>query len=548
MTLRVLLLVLVGLAAAAQGEPRGPRGEPVDLSRYSAVYYVDQQRGDDFQGNGSREQPWESLMTALESVGTAGSTQRVAVLVSHGRYAQPTFVLKPQVDLFGGFASPGGERDIYAYATQLDGEDNFRIAIGANDARVDGFHFVRGRVRGKGAALLCDGTSPVIANCVFTRNRTLAPDNWNPPLLHERANDGGAVMCLNGAAPVFENCYFFDNATECGRGGALACDRQASPRITGCVFANNRAGLDDPMRSSDGGAISIFDGSRPELVGNVVVANEALARNDAGGIFVALWSSPRIANSVIVGNEGGDDAGGLFIGGQEHRYDAPFDAFPPADKFNVIVERNVFAGNANSWTNSGALRITMEARVRLAHNIIAANKGGLALERSEITAERNTVWQDWRFLEAKLPPGSSVFTGNVLKGPAGVISTNVGFSGNMVSADVPGNDNVGVADIFENDGIKGDITQMRFDAASMTTHVITAQPLPAGNLAGRVVLISNGRKIGQWRVIKEASGSSLVVWGRLRAVTKPETHFEILRTFRLRSDAPAGLGAMLNKP
>lgn len=548
MTFRVFLSAAVGLAALARAEPPGPRSAPVDLSPYAAVYYVDQQRGDDLRGNGSKAQPWASLMTALESVGAPEATRRAAILVSQGRYSQPTFALKPHVDLFGGFAAPGAGRDVYAHATLLDGEDSVRIALGANDTRVDGFHFVRGRVRGKGAALLCDGSSPRIANCFFTRNRTLSPASWNPPLLHQRANDGGAVMCLNGAAPVIEHCYFLENTTECGRGGALACDRNAAPRITRCVFANNRAGLDDPMRSSDGGAVSIFDGSRPELVGNVVVANEALSRNDAGGIFVALWSSPRITGNVIVGNDGGDDAGGLFIGGQEHRYDAPLDPYPPAEKFRVLVERNVLVGNANSWTNSGAVRITMEARVRLRHNLIAANKGGLALERSEITAERNTVWQDWRFLEDKPTLGPSLFTGNVLKGPAGSIEANVTFSHNMVEPKVAGAGNVEVADVFEDDDVTGDITQVRYDPLTMTTQIVTAQPLPTGDYAGRAVMIGNGQRNGQWRVIKAASDRSLVLWGRLRAVTQPQTRFEMLRSFRLRTDAPAGLGAVLNIP
>jgi len=548
MTLPVLLAAAIGAASAAQAGPRGPRNEPVDLSRYSAVYYVDQQRGDDLRGNGSRERPWATLVVALESVGTPVASQSAAVLVSQGRYAQPTFVLKPHVHLFGGFVVAGGARDIYAHATLLDGEDSARIAIGANDTRVDGFHFVRGRVRGKGGALLCDGTSPVIANCVFARNRTLAPARWDPPLLHETANDGGAVMCVNGAAPVFEHCYFFDNSTECGRGGALACDRRASPRIIGCVFANNRAGLDDPMRSSDGGAVSIFGGSCPEVVGNIVVANLNLNRNDAGGIFVALWSSPRIAENVIVGNYGDDDAGGLFIGGQEHRYDAPFDVFPPADKFNVVVERNVFVGNSNSSTNSGAMRITMESRVRLANNVIAANEGGLVLERSEVLAERNTVWQDWNFREDKATLGPSRFIGNVLKGPAGAVGAKVTFSDNMLGAKVTGTGNVAVADIFESDGLEGGIAQMQYDAATMTTRFLTTEPLPTAEFAGRAVLIGNGGKQGQWRVIKETAQDSITIWGRLRAVTKAPNHFEILRTFRLRPDAPAGLGAVLNNP
>jgi hypothetical protein len=329
----------------------------------------------------------------------------------------------------------------------------------------------------------------------------------------------------------------------------MACDRQASPRITGCVFVNNRAGLDDTMRSSDGGALSIFGGSRPEVVGNVVTANRALTQNDSGGIFVALWSSPRIVGNVIVGNYGDDDAGGLFIGGQEHRYDRPLDTYPPAEKFNVIVERNVFVGNSHHSTNSGAMRITMESRVRLAHNVIAANEGGVSIERSEVTAERNTIWQDWRFLKGKMTPGPSRFFGNVLREPAGPIEGNVILSNNMIEAKVPGVFNVPLADIFENDGVRGDITQISYDPTTMTTHIVTGQPLPAADYEGRPVCLGEKWDKGQWRVIKEASDNSMVLWGQLsRAVTHLPKHFEILRTFHLRPDSPAGLGAVPSNP
>ena len=89
---------------------------------------------------------------------------------------------------------------------------------------------------------------------------------------------------------------------------------------------------------------------------------------------------------------------------------------------------------------------------------------------------------------------------------------------------------------------------MRYDAATLTTHLVAAQPLPAADYEGRAVLISAGGKDGQWRVIKEATDRSLVLWGRLRAFSRPAKHFEILRRFRVRTDAPAGLGAVLDNP
>ncbi len=517
---------------------------PADTARFAAVLQVDQTHGDDIKGDGSVARPLRTLTRGLELAGRPTASAPVAICVSAGRYAEPTFALKPHVALFGGFAAPGGARDLRQHRTILDGEGAHRIAIGSDHASVDGFVFEGGRVRGKGAALLCDGVSPVVTNCVFTDNRTLIPAPWNPPLLHETANDGGAIMCVNGAAPRIENCLFYENSTECGRGGAVASDRGAAPEIRRTVFANNHAGLADPMRSSDGGAVSFFRNSNGVFEDNVVVANESLTRNDAGGVFVALWSAPRIVGNVFVANSGGDDAGALFLGGQEHRYDAPLDPYPAADRFRVVVERNLFVGNANSVGNSGAMRVTMETRARFAHNVIAENEGGFYLQRSEIEAERNTVWQDWNFFEDKASLGPSRFTGNILKGPVKSVEARVSFAQNAATANVPGGPHLPVEDIFLNDGAQGDLVQLRFDAAAGQTTVTTTADLPAGDWAGRAIrLTDNLAKGGQWRVIARVSGREIVLWGRLDAVTKSPKHFVVLRSFRLKPDAPAGLGA-----
>jgi hypothetical protein len=522
----------------------GPRTEAVTVGSYSVVHYVDQQRGSDEAGDGSIAHPWASLTHALEQAPAPG--QRCAVLVSQGRYHEPTLALKSRIDVFGGFASPGGARDVEKFATILDGGESQRIAIGADDTRIDGVQFANGRVRGKGAALLCDGVSPAVTNCVFTANRTVIPRDWEPPQLHLTANDGGAVMCLNAAAPRFEHCLFYHNSTECGRGGALACDRGAMPRIAWCVFANNRAGLDDPMRSSDGGAVSIFDRSGGEFIGNIVVANRSLTRNDAGGLFVALWSAPHLADNVIVGNDGGDDAGGLFVGGQEHRYGVPLDPYPPAARYTVVVERNVIVGNVNASRNSGALRVTMESRVRFADNVIAENIGAFYLQRSEINAERNTIWQDWRFVEDKPSLGPSRFTGNILRGPLdGKIEARATLTHNMAEPTAGGRDTLAVADVFVDDSVSGKITAIRFDPVTFTTIITTVDALPAKtNFAGRPILLGQ-RKNGQWHVVKTAADHTLVLWSRLEAETHPAAQFEILRSFTLKPDAPAGVGARL---
>lgn len=547
------LALAATLLAARAGVPAdvGPQSPAVDLAAYAQVRYVDGHRGDDVAGDGSRDKPWASLPHALENVGPPPANARAAILVAAGRYAQPTFALKSRVDLFGGYAPGGfaGARDVFVHATVLDGGELARIAFGADDARVDGFHFVRGRVRGKGAALFCDGVSPTFANCVFTQNRTQIPQPWNPAQLHETAHDGGAVFCTNGAAPRIEHCYFYDNTTECGRGAAIACDRRAAPRIVACVFANNRSGLDDPLRSSDGGAVSFFDGSVGELRGCVISANVALTRNDAGGVFVALWSAPHLADNVFTANDGGDDAGGLFIGGQEHRYGVPLDPVPPADKFNVLVERNVFVGNMNSSKNSGAMRVTMESRATFRDNVITENQGGFYLQRSEITAERNTIWQDWRFVEDKPSLGPSRLAGNIFKGPlAGKVEARASFSSNMAEADTAGSDAVALADVFEHDEVSGKIAGVRFDAAKFLTVISVGAELPPGaSLAGRALGLRQG-KSAQWRVIRSAAGREIALWGRLEPETHAAAEFTVLRTFTLRRDAPQGVGARVNSP
>lgn len=543
--LALALLLPLPLRAAVATDV-GPRSPPVDLSAYGRVLHIDGRHGDDVAGDGSAGRPWASLPHALEQAGNPAPGARVALLVAAGRYAQPTLLLKPRVDLFGGFAAGSGfrgPRDVQVHASELDGAEARRIAHAADDQRLDGFHLIRGRVRGKGAALHCDGVSPVVANCTFAGNRTLIPQPWAPAQLHETAHDGGAVFVTNGAAPRFEHCHFRDNATECGRGGALAADRGAAPHLVACVFTHNRSGLDDPLRSSDGGAVSFFDWSGGEIRGCIFSANTALSRNDGGGVFLALWSAPRISDCLFTANDGGDDAGALFIGGQEHRYGQPLDPYPPAERFHVQVERSVFVGNTNSTRNSGAMRITMEARVTFRDNVIAENQGGFYLQRSEIIAERNTVWQDWRFVEDKPTLGPSRLAGNILRGPlGGPLEARVALERNMAERAAGGAGTIAVADVFVDDGVAGKIVGLRFEPVSHTTILTVDRELASGTATGRVVGVGAGR-VSQWRVVQAARGRELALWGRLEPETRTVSEFTLLRTFKLRPDAPAGLGA-----
>ena len=199
----------------AAADSPGPRNQPCRL-QYRVVRYVSK-TGSDSAGDGSRTKPWATLPYALSQSASANAANRAAVLVAAGTYLGQTIELKPYVDLFGGHDPASWRRDIFRNASVLDGEGERRIALGADHARLDGFTILRGHVRGKGGAVLCDGVSPDIANNTFFENSTAAPENWKPAQMHETANDGGAIAVLNGAAPAIEHNLFARNTTENGR-------------------------------------------------------------------------------------------------------------------------------------------------------------------------------------------------------------------------------------------------------------------------------------------------------------------------------------------
>ena len=158
----------------------------------------------------------------------------------------------------------------------------------------------------------------------------------------------------------------------------------------------------------------------------------------------------------------------------------------------------------------------MESRAHFVGNVIAENKGGMYLQRSEIIAENNTVWQDWKFLEDKESLGPSYFSGNVLKGPVGPIEARVTFEGNMVGSSVGDGSRIPVADIFLDDALSGEILSLSFNAQTYSTVLKTAEPLPS-DLAGRPVRLSEDHEDGQYRVIKSSGGRQMEVWGAVKA-------------------------------
>jgi hypothetical protein len=517
-------LVLISICSFAQ--VIGPKTVDVKLDQYTKVFYV-AESGSDESGNGTKKSPFKSIQFALSNLSGLSEKNKGAILVAEGKYGGSTINLKKYVDMFGGFSASTWKRDIFANASIVSANPGERLFVGADNCKIDGFNIRNNQFRGKGAALYCNGTSPTITNNTFFRNKTLIPENWKPKYRHLVANDGGAVYCENGSSPIIKDNLFYDNSTECGRGAGIALHKNCNGIISGNVFMNNVVGLNDPERSSEG-ALSVFDWSSPVIENNLFLNNSALAANDAGGLFVALWSAPKISRNIFVNNSATDDAGALFVGGQEHRYDSPLDPIPSKEKFYIEIDGNLFIANSQSSKNSGAMRFTMESRGSFTNNICAYNTG-IYFQRSEVEIFNNTLLENFILIETKEGLGKSYAANNIIWGDM-TVDAPVEFENNNSRKELSGKYNISKDPLFLKDSFRIEPISTAFNNMTQTTNLfISNADLKENEYIGRVVKAGD-----KWSVIKSNSNDSIALWGDLSG------HLEIfvLPTFKLDKNSP----------
>lgn len=519
------LLLIIILVVVEGADKYSPITTGVNLDDFEVVLYVS---ATEMEGkkDGTQKLPFDNIAEAVSALSNLSESNQAAVLVAGGIYTTSSLELKPYVHLFGGFQSATWKRDINQYVSTLVGGNDSRMIIAADNTTIDGFTISDAVYRGKGAAIYCDGTSPVITNNIFSGNKALKPLNWNPEYWHETANDGGAIYGTNGASPLIKNNFFIRNKTENGRGAAVAFDGNCNPEIINNYFYENHSGLDDPMRSSDGAAISMFRWCGGVIEDNLFLSNYAGSSNDGGAVFIALWSSTAVKNNIFVDNECGDDAGALFVGGQEHRYDSPLDPFPPKEKFFVSITDNVFIGNRNPSMNSGAMRFTMESRGEFVGNIVAQNNG-VYFQRSETDIKKNIILDNMLLIETKEGLGKSHIYDNLIWADFYWNETDAELkNNNMLHAEAyPGN----YSDFpdFMNDMEDVEILSSYFLKGSGYSELILNGDEAAltKNVAGRVVNSNS-----HWGVVKSFENNVLQVWGNFSAATS----IKILPTYTIR--------------
>lgn len=539
----------------------GPRTVPVARSDYARVLHVSAGKGSDETGRGTPDAPWATLGRALDAAGTATPRSRVAILVAGGTYPGGPWIMKPWVDLFGGFSDTTWERDIHKHPSILDGRKQNRLLIGADHATLDGFVLTRGRQAGPGGALLCESTSPMITNNVFRDNATLAPENpepysrhhswprvpeggYDPARMQERhghtthrlrlpGNIGGAIGLVNFANPGIRHNLFVANATGFGNGGAIGMDLDCLPAIGFNVFWGNSAGVQDThaTRSGNGGAISIVRNSRPAILHNLFVANEALGKSDGGALYCEFFARPEIRWNVFLDNFAEDDGAVL----ESQRFSRPFlyanlmygnrvrTGVISQDESFYVLENNIIAHN------SGDAIITalssLHGMFRATNNTIVANTS----TRPDAPAvyHVNSKSSDLRAPDVQ----NNIIWGNR---PVQVrFESEATVRYNLIEGGHPGYGNLDREPAFIRDGRRFTVVSGGPEETGFTTSLVVAgDDVASVSLQHRLVRLGS-----RWSLVRTHEGTRLTLWGLL-PVENGGT-LEVLPTYHLSDESAA---------
>ncbi|MGH9159813.1 MAG: right-handed parallel beta-helix repeat-containing protein, partial [Vicinamibacteraceae bacterium] len=411
---------------------------------------------------------------------------------------------------------------------------------GADNARVDGFTIRLGRVRGHGAGILCDHTSPTISNNTIVQNIALEPEGLlEKGMLHQPGNEGGGIACINGCTARITNNIISYNKTGVGGGAGIAVSNWSMPHIYNNVITDNESGVSDAnaSRSSNGAAISASHAMHREplrmtVVNNVIANNRTGARSksDAGGMYLEYDSAPIIAANWILGNWCADDGSGIYVMKSSHP---------------------LFAGNIVAGNNSSAIRLSKEGRGDIENNLVFGNAAAVICISSFGTFKNNTIVDNASGVlygnpyAPHLKPSSfssSLIYGNgdeqirTAPNEEPPVVTNNDIQGGYAG----GEGNFDEEPQFDRDEIVGRAAAVEYDSETVTTSITPAAGVqPGAALAGRVIQLGD-----KWSVIKAVDDDRIVVWGDLRAAAEPQpVEFEIAKTYRLRTALARKVGA-----
>jgi predicted outer membrane repeat protein len=210
------------------------------------------------------------------------------VLIAPGAYEEMIDFLGKPVVVGSRYLTTGDPA--YVDSTALSGNEVMFGPLVTADTSEDSLSVLAGLTltQGKalnGAGVYCRGSTPRIADCVFSSNNA--------------QNFGGGIYGTQ-ASPIVEGCRFEDN--EAGFSGGGICVHFGSPRVVGNTFTGNVVG-------TSGGAVFIESGT-PVVTDNLIDGNTAYSTY-AGGIM-SRNNVPIINRNVISNNLTNGLGGGMF--------------------------------------------------------------------------------------------------------------------------------------------------------------------------------------------------------------------------------------------
>ncbi|MBC8231385.1 DUF1565 domain-containing protein [bacterium] len=197
-----------------------------------------------------------------------------------------------------------------------------------------------------GAGILCDSSSPTIANNTITGCEALY--------------SGGGICCFHSST-VITNNIITNNLAYMGSG--IYCF-ESSPIIDDNTIMDNLA-------TQSGGGISCGDSS-PIINSNTITGNSAIA---GGGIECYHYASPVITNNVISNNSAGKMGGGVFC----------YDTSTP------VITNCTIIGNLSSDPRSSGIYCGHFAAPVVVNTILWNKRREVFLETSSITIRYSNV-------------------------------------------------------------------------------------------------------------------------------------------------------------
>lgn len=284
---------------------------------------------------------------------------------------------------------------------------------------------IRNGNSGTAGAILCQGASPKILNCVISGNNGSEGGavycEESSPIFEDctfsgnTGASGGAMKCQNFSAPILSNCQFLGNSAY--DGGGLLLRSESSAVVTNCTFRNNTArqaggGIrvqESAPRISNcrffgnfcamyGGAISILAQSQ------VLMTNCVLANNNCGiwgGAIYCSNSGPTIRNCTIVSN----GAGNGYLPGVIYLQSSPIamtvqntivahsptgPAFSCDPESHVVIQCSDVYGNGGNWVGCIASQQNLNGNLSADPRLCNIVQEDFRLEPDSPCAPQNT--------------------------------------------------------------------------------------------------------------------------------------------------------------